>query len=100
MNDEKWPIVSIGCPDERKLGASLIAVQTALWLTLDKLLENEESKQKLFDDLEVVALKEAKSIVVTGVSIETEAESLEFGIAVLQAILDAKRIQLGLATKT
>ncbi len=30
MNEEKWPIVSIFCPDERKLGAALIAVQSEL----------------------------------------------------------------------
>ncbi|WP_208250686.1 hypothetical protein WGT02_39660 (plasmid) [Rhizobium sp. T1470] len=99
MNEEKWPIVSILCPDERKLGAALIAVQSALWVTIDRLLENEEGNQQLFDELELVALNEAKSIVATGVSIEKEVESLEFGINVLKAILDAKRIQFGLATK-
>ncbi|WP_322885859.1 hypothetical protein U8C32_26865 (plasmid) [Sinorhizobium medicae] len=100
MNEEKWPIVSIFCPDERKLGAALIAVQSALWVTIDKLLENEKGNQQLFDELAVDALNEAKGIVTTGVSIENEAETLAFGIDVLEAILDAKRIQLGLAAKT
>ncbi|WP_157386091.1 hypothetical protein [Sinorhizobium medicae] len=73
---------------------------SALWVTIDKLLENEKGNQQLFDELAVDALNEAKGIVTTGVSIENEAETLAFGIDVLEAILDAKRIQLGLAAKT
>lgn len=98
MTDEI--VVSIAGADERKLGAALIAVQSALWVAIDNLSKIQEGKgQKWFDDLEEATLDEAKGIITTGLSIDIEAESLKFGIDVLQAIFHAKRTQLGLASK-
>ncbi|MBM2716066.1 hypothetical protein JQK88_33840 [Mesorhizobium caraganae] len=100
MNEENGPVVSISCADERKLGAALIAVQSALWVAIENLSKIQEgSGQQWFDDLEEVALNEARGTVTTGISIEAEAESLKFGIDVLKAILHSKRVQLGLAAK-
>ncbi|MBP2449618.1 hypothetical protein [Rhizobium leguminosarum] len=101
MTYRKEPILSISDANEEKLCAAVIAVQSALWVAIDNLSKIQEDKgQKWFDDLEEVALDEAKGTVTIGISIETEAESLKFGIDVLKAILRAKRIQLGFSAKT
>ncbi|MHC2295873.1 hypothetical protein [Rhizobium mongolense] len=100
MRHRKKPIVSISGANEQKLAAALIAVQSALWLAIENLSKIQEGKgQKWFDDLEEVALDEARGIVTIGISIDIEAESLKFGIDVLKAILYAKRIQLGFSAK-
>ncbi|API56737.1 hypothetical protein ACOJBM_00810 [Rhizobium beringeri] len=100
MKYRKEPIVSISGANEQKLGAALIAVESALWVAIENLSKIQEGKgQKWFDDLEEVALNEAKGTVTIGISIDAEAESLKFGIDVLKAILRAKRIQLGFSAK-
>ncbi|WP_192246851.1 hypothetical protein [Mesorhizobium silamurunense] len=100
MNKKGGPVVSISGADDKKLAAALIAVQSALWVAIEALSKFQEARdQQWFNDLEEVSLNEAKGTVTTGISIESEAESLKFGIDVLKAILHSKRVQLGLAAK-
>ncbi|MDE3829334.1 hypothetical protein CN157_16115 [Sinorhizobium meliloti] len=93
-------IASISDFDEGKLAAALVAVQSALRVTIEELAKLNEGKgQEWFDALEEVVIRDAKGTVTEGISIQTEAEALKFGVDVLQATLNASRNQLGLAAK-
>ncbi|WP_457662733.1 hypothetical protein [Sinorhizobium medicae] len=93
-------IASTPGPDERKLAAALIAVQSALRVTIEELAKLNEGKgQQWFDALEEVVIRDAKGTVTEDIPIQAEAEALKFGVDVLQATLNASRNQLGLAAK-
>ncbi|MQW00024.1 hypothetical protein CN166_31150 [Sinorhizobium medicae] len=93
-------IASIPDFDEGKLAAALVAVQSALRVTIEELAKLNEGKgQEWFDALEEVVIRDAKGTVTEGIPIQTEAEALKFGVDVLQATLNASRNQLGLAAK-
>ncbi|ACE93919.1 hypothetical protein PYR71_29895 [Rhizobium sp. MC63] len=100
MDEKNSPIVCISGVDERKLGAALIAVQSAFSVAIAELSKlHKGNSPQWFEDLEEVVIANAKGTVTEGISLDVEVESLKFGIDVLRAILDVSRVELGFAAK-
>ncbi|MER8377565.1 hypothetical protein [Mesorhizobium sp. M0488] len=100
MDKQNRPVVYISGVDERKLGAALIAVQSAFSVAIKELSKlHKGNSPQWFEELEEVVTAEAKATVTYGIPLDVEVESLKFGIDVLRAILDASRAELGFAAK-
>lgn len=81
-----------------KLGAALIAVSSALDLSIEKLAEEKgTSDLSWLDDLREQSIVAAKGTIAEDISIETEADALGFAVELIDAKFQTLR--LGLAQK-
>ena len=83
-----------GPDSELKLGATLAIVSTALRKTVVTTAEQQSDPLAWLDDLQQVLIRQAENTVTEGVAIQAEAGSLQFGVDVLQAILDGARADI------